>query len=71
MVNFKENYCFLRFQTGSIVLQGGVEFFFGGGVQDAFSIESYKNYDFPGGSRPYPISGSAHALIFKSLKVFS
>ena len=36
MVYFKENYCFLRFQRGSIVFQGGFNFFSGVGVKMLF-----------------------------------
>ena len=36
----------------------------GGGKKILISIETYSTYDFPGRSRPYSTSGSAHTLIF-------
>ena len=36
MVNYKENYCFPRFQRGSIVFQGGLYLFRGLGQDPYF-----------------------------------
>ena len=51
---------FHRFPRGG----GGLNLFSGVGVKMLISIETYRTYDFLGGSRPYLSSGSAHALIF-------
>ena len=40
MVNFKENYHFSRFPRGSYILQGGSNFFRGGGFQLLIPIEN-------------------------------
>ena len=51
MVYFKENYSFPRFQRGSNIFRGGGEggpTFSGLGVQKLISIETFRNYDFPG-----------------------
>ena len=58
------NYCFPRFQRGFHRFPRGVELFSGVGVKMIISLETYRTYAFTGGSRPYPTSGSAHALIF-------
>ena len=44
--------------------KGGFNFLRRWGVKMLISIETYRAYDLPGGSRPYLTSGSAHALIF-------
>ena len=36
----------------------------GGGVKMLISIDTCRTYDIPGGSGPYPTSGTANALIF-------
>ena len=66
MVNFEENYHFSRFQRGSNIFQGGGG---GGGVQlfpggsnCLYPIETHITCDFPGGSTPWSLSGSALAI---------
>ena len=51
MVYFKENYCFPRYQRGSIVFQRGLNFS-GMGIKMLISIETYITYDFPGAGGP-------------------
>ena len=61
VLNYRENYTFPRIQRGPNIFRcsGG-----GGGwaglVQMLISIEPHITCDFPGGSGPYPPSGSAH-----------
>ena len=72
MVYFKENYCFPRFQRGSIVFQGGggggVEMFSGVGVKVLISVETDRTYEFPGGVQTLShlwICACTHFLEFK------
>ena len=63
MVNFKENYQFSRFQSGSNIFQeGGGSNFFQGESNCSFPIETHINCDFPGGG-PDPLSPSGPALV--------
>ena len=53
MANFKENYCFSRFQRESNIFQGGPTFSRGGGGSNClFPIETHITCNFPGGSGP-------------------
>ena len=53
MVCFKENTIFLRFQRCSNIFQGrGPTFSRECGDQMPISIETYRIYDFPGGTDP-------------------